>query len=173
MFGARTVTIAVLAAALGCDEGSLDPDGGGGGSGGEPAELAGTLAAHNQARDALGLPLMTWDAELAGIAQGWADGCEWGHNPARSDGYPTYVGENIYGTGAAPSGPDAVASWLSEESSYDYDSNTCSDTCGHYTQVVWRESVKLGCGISTCAGGLNMVVCNYAPGGNVGGRRPY
>lgn len=52
--------------------------------------------------------------------------------------------------------------------------NTCSGVCGHYTQIVWRATLKLGCAISHCPGQAfpNAIVCNYGPGGNPGGR-PY
>ena len=33
--------------------------------------------------------------------------------------------------------------------------------------------VKLGCGIANCPGVGNYVACNYAPGGNISGQRPY
>jgi uncharacterized protein YkwD len=148
----------------------------------EPAGLVGTTAAHNQVRAALGIGPLTWDPALAAIAQSWASACVDNeapvglidHNAGRSDTYPEYVGENIYGAGGGASGTDAVALWVSEEEDYDYASNTCSGVCGHYTQVVWRASTKLGCGISSCPGLTygNSVVCNYAPGGNSGGR-PY
>ena len=74
---------------------------------------------------------------------------------------------------ASPLG--AVALWVAEEASYDYASNTCSAVCGHYTQVVWAQSQRLGCGVSSCPniGYPNTIVCNYSPGGNVGGQRPY
>ena len=72
-------------------------------------------------------------------------------------------------------GPDAVSSWASEAADYDYASNTCAGVCGHYTQVVWATSTKLGCGVSTCAGLTygHTIVCDYAPGGNISGQRPY
>jgi hypothetical protein len=148
----------------------------------EPAGLEGTTAAHNAVRAAHGVGPLTWDPALAAIAQGWAEQCVDNeapiglidHNPDRSATYPEYVGENVYGSGGAPSGTDAVALWVSEEADYDYPSNTCSDICGHYTQVVWAATTKVGCGIHTCPGLAygGTVVCNYAPGGNDGGR-PY
>ena len=39
-----------------------------------------------------------WNAELAGIAQSWADQCKWSNNPDRSSDSDEfgYVGENKY-----------------------------------------------------------------------------
>ena len=84
------------------------------------------------------------------------------------------MGENIYGASGPAEGTVAVELWLAEESSYDYDSNSCSAVCGHYTQIVWAETTKLGCAIHTCPnlGFANTIICDYAPGGNTGGR-PY
>lgn len=148
----------------------------------EPAGLVGTTDAHNQVRAAHGVAPLTWDPALAVIAQGWAEQCVdteapiglIDHNPNRSDTYPEYVGENIYGSGGPASGTDAVTLWASEEADYDYASNTCSGICGHYTQIVWAATTKVGCGIHTCPGLTygNSVICNYGPGGNSGGR-PY
>ncbi|MBC7172955.1 MAG: hypothetical protein H5U40_11025, partial [Polyangiaceae bacterium] len=127
--------------------------GGGSGSGGdgglepidnEPAELEGITAAHNVVRAAHGQPALEWDPDLARIAQAWADGCVdeaspsglLDHNPGRSDDYPTYVGENIYGSsGATPSAQSVVDTWAAEEQNYDYAANTCAQgkMCGHYT----------------------------------------
>jgi hypothetical protein len=51
-----------------------------------------------------------------------------------------------------------------------------SDGCGHYTQVVWRASTQIGCGVTSCGSGFRMqteVICNYAPAGNFVGEKPY
>ncbi|KAJ0561285.1 putative CAP domain-containing protein [Helianthus annuus] len=44
-------------------------------------------------------------------------------------------------------GTAAVHLWVAEKSYYDYTTNTCASghVCRHYTQVVWRNSVQLGC----------------------------
>jgi len=150
--------------------------------GGEPASLAGITAAHNSVRSAHGVPPLTWDPQLAAIAQTWTDGCADTQaptglidmNPNATTGYGMYVGQNVYGSTASTTGADAVAGWASEEADYDYTHNTCSGSCGSYTQVVWAASTKLGCGFRQCPSltyGYS-IVCHYAPGGN-DGSRPY
>lgn len=153
------------------------------GGGGEPPELAGILAAHNQVRAAHGQAPLTWDPALAAIAAAWVAQCVdqappaglVDHNEGRSDTYPEYVGENIYASSGTADGPGAVQSWASEEADYNYDSNTCTGTCGHYTQIVWGTTTKVGCALGSCPGLTysSTVVCDYAPGGNYVGERPY
>jgi hypothetical protein len=154
---------------------------------GEPADLTGITLFHNQVRamvqTATPLPPLAWDSALAATAAAWVAMCRdqdapiglIDHNPNRSVGHPYYVGENIFGSGGAGTAQQAVNLWAAEKASYDYATNTCSGTCGHYTQIVWRSTVKLGCARGTCPGLTfgNSIVCNYGPGGNVGGQRPY
>lgn len=152
---------------------------------GEPPGLEGTTAAHNAARAQVGVGPLTWDPALAAIAAAWAAQCIdteapiglIDHNPGRSNGYPTYVGENIYGAGGQASGTDAVALWVGEQVNYDHATNTCASgrVCGHYTQVVWRNTIKVGCALHDCPGLQygSSVVCDYGPGGNIGGQSPY
>ena len=160
---------------------------------GEPASLAGITLAHNQVRamvDTSGiaagpLPPMQWDPVIAANAKAWAEMCIDNDAPTglvdhssstyRSNvGGFAYVGENIFASGAAPASPtQAVEVWAQEKQSFTYPSG-CSGTCGHYTQVVWRTSVKLGCANVTCNGlqYKGVVLCEYGPGGNSGGA-PY
>ncbi|MEZ4363383.1 MAG: CAP domain-containing protein [Kofleriaceae bacterium] len=150
---------------------------------GEPAELAGTLIAHNQVRQQVGLPPLTWDPALAAIAKAWAAKCVdvedpiglIDHNAGRSSGQSGPVGENIYGASSGATGPAAVNSWASEAANYNYASNQCSDVCGHYTQLVWRETERVGCALQECPALRfgSTVVCDYSPAGNVNNRRPY
>ncbi|KAF8019719.1 hypothetical protein BT93_G0422 [Corymbia citriodora subsp. variegata] len=62
-----------------------------------------------------------------------------------------------------------------EKPYYNYNSNSCAPgkICGHYTQVVWRNSVLLGCAKAKCATGGTLVTCNYDPPGNVIGQKSY
>ncbi len=175
---AAALAIALLLGCGGDDEG---PDA----SADEPAALAGITAAHNEVRAGVGVGPLVWDPDLAAIAQAWAEACVdqeapiglIDHNPGRSDGYPGYVGENIYASTGTASPTDAVAAWASEASDYDYDSNSCAlgAVCGHYTQLVWADSQRVGCGIATCSGLTypSGIVCDYSPGGNIVGEWPY
>src|SRR5262245_15767599 len=176
--------------------GSGGSTGAGGQSGGmtnplTPDVINAFVAAHNAARSgplnpapSPALPPVSWDAILADSVYNYALRCTGSngllnHNDNRSTDYQAlggsgYVGENIFGSSGRTVTPDdAVTLWMSEASSYNYASNTGS--AGHYTQVVWRDSVRIGCAIVDCSALTyhNTVICDYAPGGNINGQRPY
>jgi uncharacterized protein YkwD len=150
----------------------------------EPAVLAGITAEHNKVRATVGVPPLQWNAALANTAQQWANACVdtsptdgmLDHNQGRSTGYPYYIGENKFVTAGSTINPaQAVGMWASEAVDYDYSNNQCSGICGHYTQVVWRSTLEVGCGFALCPNlqySANLV-CNYGPGGNASGQRPY
>jgi len=47
--------------------------------------------------------------------------------------------------------------------------------CGHYTQVVWSTTSRVGCARHECPALTYRltIVCDYGPGGNISGSRPY
>jgi len=160
------------------------------------AEIRHMLDAHNTVRSAVNppaqtMPDLTWDPLLAQVAQRYTDQCTFAHNANRSTDYANlggsgYLGENIYATSASPVGPQAPAdSWASEVADWTYapfNSGDCAGTgtCGHYTQMIWANTLRVGCGRTTCSSGItnlsfsgDVVVCDYAPGGNVAGEYPY
>jgi hypothetical protein len=67
---------------------------------------------------------------------------------------------------------EVVQTWIAEKGDYDPDSNTCAGVCTHYTQVVWRTTREVGCGMAF-DGERQVWVCEYDPAGNVAGHRPY
>ncbi|XP_053262644.1 GLIPR1-like protein 1 [Podarcis raffonei] len=148
------------------------------------------INAHNEHRSkvqpsASNMLFMSFDLGLAKIARAWGRKCIFGHNPNRKVHPETKYqpfGENIW-RGSASSQPfnaaAAINAFNSEVQYYTYDAHTCSKVCGHYTQVVWADSYKVGCAIVYCSratdGEMNVLhfVCNYAPAGNYRGVRPY
>ena len=129
------------------------------------------LEAHNRIRHSHGVEPLAWSDDLASYAKPWADRLasegRLYHHPK-----PKY-GENLYLiSGGAASADEVVASWESESTDYDYRSNSCRSRCGHYTQIVWRDSKQLGCAVGR-SGKTEVWVCEYNPPGNVIGERPY
>ncbi|XP_063357391.1 GLIPR1-like protein 1 isoform X1 [Pelmatolapia mariae] len=150
---------------------------------------------HNLARSSVDPPAadmlyMTWDEALAITAKAWAKRCIFDHNiylKNASRVHPTFpsVGENIW-TAYPPSQfntAKAIKSWVDEVKDYNYQENSCrfAKVCGHYTQVVWASTYKVGCAVQLCPDGIKhfinkkgvLFVCNYATAGNIIGRRPY
>jgi pathogenesis-related protein 1 len=134
---------------------------------GASTEAAALLAAHNEVRARHCAAPLAWSPEVAASAQKWADhlrdaGCAFGHSDTR-------YGENLAaGTSGSLSAGDVVTMWYREISDYDFRRGTFDGKTGHFTQVVWRGSARLGCGRSTCRG-LDVWVCQYDPPGNVVG----
>jgi pathogenesis-related protein 1 len=119
------------------------------------------LAAHNQLRDRHCVGPLVWSPEIAQIASNWANRCEWRHS--NSD-----LGENLWqGTVGGWSPAEQVQDWYNEINNYDFSRGESANggVVGHFTQVVWRETTQIGCGVAIC-GGDEMLVCNYAPRGN-------
>ncbi|XP_011704844.1 PREDICTED: venom allergen 3-like, partial [Wasmannia auropunctata] len=124
----------------------------------------------------------SWDDELANIAQRWANQCKFGHDKCRNvDRYA--VGQNVaetYNSGENNSPVEGmVQMWYDEGDKFDkndvkkykFDSNT-----GHYTQMVWAKTTKIGCGqIKYKKNGwkTKYLVCNYGPAGNWIGEKIY
>jgi hypothetical protein len=151
---------------------------------GEPRELAGITAAHNAVRARVGVAPLVWDEELAATAEAWVRRCVdresprgvLDHNPDRSEGHRFYVGENLAAGTAPLVAAEVVKGWASESDHYDYRRNRCARgrNCGHYTQIVWAATERVGCAAGSCRRHdfPYVVVCDYGPGGNSGGR-PY
>ncbi|XP_010637867.1 glioma pathogenesis-related protein 1 [Fukomys damarensis] len=122
---------------------------------------------------------MTWDAALAQVAKAWAKNCHFGHNPQLKSGklHPKFnsMGENIWtGSLSLFSVSPAISNWYSEIQYYDFNTKKCKNVCGHYTQVVWADSYKVGCAVQFCprVSGFDTLsngahfICDYGPLGN-------
>ncbi|KAK3206732.1 hypothetical protein Dsin_020778 [Dipteronia sinensis] len=131
------------------------------------------LNAHNAARSQVGVGPVTWDIQIAAYARNYANQHSSDCRLVHSSGSP--YGENLAGSTGDLSGTRAVQLWVNEKADYNYNSNSCAPNkvCGHYTQVVWRNSVRIGCAKVKCSTGGTFITCNYAPPGNFIGQKPY
>ncbi len=70
----------------------------------------------------------------------------------------------------------AVDMWANEKVYYDYESNSGhGEVVGHYTQIVWQKTTKVGCGKAKSKTDIDgdWIVCRYEIPGNMTGEKPY
>jgi hypothetical protein len=153
-----------------------------------PAAWADMLAAHNEKRKLHCACPLSWSASLASGAQTYASKCNLGVHGSSGENLATAV---VVSNGVAklPAKPNAQAfqdAWYSENTAYSFTSPRLvlenPGMNGHFTQVVWKGSTQLGCGIATCKMKVKMKysdgrevdeihdgtqwVCRYSPAGN-------
>lgn len=136
------------------------------------------LAAHNAAREDVGLPPLRWSQTLAQDAGDWAVQLA-AHRSF--DHAPHHLrkgqGENLWrGTRNRYSPWQMIALFVAEKR--DFRPGTFPNVShtgrwsdvGHYTQIIWPDTQEVG-----CATALNrndeVLVCRYWPAGNVMGYR--
>ncbi|KAG0145728.1 hypothetical protein CROQUDRAFT_63549 [Cronartium quercuum f. sp. fusiforme G11] len=127
------------------------------------------VVAHNKVRAQYGVRPLAWDNKLANAALVRAQTCIWAHTP--NDVY----GENI--AAGQTSIEQVLTNWVYGPQERDeYSPSNPIDT--HFTQVVWKHSVRLGCAQKTCIevqgtglpqSPVDFWVCEYDPPGNVVG----
>ncbi|KAJ3050565.1 hypothetical protein HK097_008433 [Rhizophlyctis rosea] len=154
------------------------------------AERSDCLAAHNAVRK--GIPsstkpvALTYDTNLEKAACAWSKYLANTGKFEHSQGKVGNSGENLYMTYSyTPGSPNtslgscrpAVEAWASEKSLYAAGttiSNTNYHGFGHYTQIVWPDTTRVGCcGWWSKDGRQQVWTCEYDPAGNWLGRKAY
>ncbi|XP_043222964.1 venom allergen 3-like [Amphibalanus amphitrite] len=123
--------------------------------------------------------VMTWNDEIARIAQRLALTCVRGHDKCR-DLKMMYLGQNLAQITyqkeqkSPPNMTALVYGWYDEAPLFSNDNIHHIDIpedAGHFTQMFWAETYKLGCGYTSffseyANGWIVYLVCNYGPTGN-------
>lgn len=154
-------------------------------AGGEPAHpapvgpfAARVIASQNVERDSLGLSRMVWDSGLAASADHYAGELARTGHWQHSD-WSTRVGqgENLWmGTRGAFTLEHMVGEWLAERKIFrsgtfpNVSSTGAWSDVGHYTQIIWAETTKVGCALRSSAE-FDYLVCRYTGPGNIMGQR--
>lgn len=134
------------------------------------------IAMHNEVREAAGVEPIHWDSSLAAAARAYAQELaksgRWAHS-AMAD--RPGQGENLWmGTHAAFRLDEMVGAWAREgrmfhAGAFPAVSKTGNwDDVGHYTQMIWPGSIRVGCAVGSSAR-YDYLVCRYSPAGNVMG----
>lgn len=132
------------------------------------------LEEHNLRRRRHNVPDLQYDTDLARTSGEWcrhlATTDTWEHSDQTNavEGY----GENLYYSFGMPVSKvpaKAVKVWYDEIELYDFNNPGFSAPTGHFTQVVWRDTTKVGCAVTDPD--LNVkrksyACCQYLPPGN-------
>ncbi|KAA8518834.1 hypothetical protein F0562_016392 [Nyssa sinensis] len=121
-----------------------------------PGEAGEYIAAHNLYRQKVKMPPLKWDQSLARYAQRWAE--ERINDCSQHTHSKGPHGENMLWEQYDELNPDGVVQvWFDEQPNYDHQNLRCkcspndsSCMCGHYTQLVWSTTKRVGCGNVTC-----------------------
>jgi hypothetical protein len=141
-------------------------------------EQARMLFAHNKCRAEMGEPPLYWSGALAKSAQNWA---EYLATTARrlQHSETAGVGENLaMWTTGSKSPSELIALWTQEKFDFTPGVFPAISRTGewhsvdHYTQIIWKDTAQMGCGLAT-GGGNDFLVCQYSPQGNIIGERVY
>lgn len=118
------------------------------------------LAAHNRERTSLGLRPLGWSESLADGARRWAEhlaalGRLEHSRPEERD----RAGENLWlGTAGHYRPEDMVGDWIAEKRDFVAHGAFPNGAArpgkswgavGHYTQLVWRDTTRVGCGLAS------------------------
>jgi hypothetical protein len=139
------------------------------------------LAAHNRERSEAGIAPLAWDPALAAEAAAWgselAASGRFEHAGDTGDDDPQ--GENLWaGTRGAYAPEEMVDGWVEEKKDFrpgrfpDNSRTGDYEDVGHYTQLMWRDTDRVGCALAAGAE-EEVLVCRYRTAGNVVGEVPF
>lgn len=123
------------------------------------------LASHNKGRASNGVGPLIWDSNLEKSALSWSIHLSKTTRTLEHSG----PGENLYS--GSDSCERATQLWMDEKQYFARNQLVGSGdfhSYGHYTQLVWRETARVG-----CAAFDGFLTCHYDPPGNVAGRNPF
>ena len=137
------------------------------------------LKEHNKYRAAVNSPALQWSSDLEQDAKQWA-----AHLAAMGGNKLVHAdketrngqGENLWmGAAGYFSYNQMVQTWANEKKYFkagvfpNVSQTGNGYNVSHYTQVVWKNTTKIGCAQAR-AGGNDLLVCRYDPAGNILGQ---
>ncbi|PAV82692.1 hypothetical protein WR25_23491 [Diploscapter pachys] len=117
-----------------------------------------------------------WDCAIEANAIAWGNTCSQAHSTSQfRNPSGEQWGENLYTSSGEQNPKQAAVTasnlWWSELKEYGVgQDNIRTDAVkargvGHYTQMAWETTYKIGCSVNYCSG-KTWVVCQYGPAGN-------
>lgn len=131
------------------------------------------LEVHNELRAEHGVAPLVLNKEISKYSQKWAE--ELAKRDAMAYSLNQNYGENVYcGWSADPNtkitAKVCVDKWYNEINDFSFGKEPEVLTCGHFTQIVWKNTKELGVGNAKSKSGKLYVVANYYPPGNYSGQ---
>jgi hypothetical protein len=140
------------------------------------------LMMHNEERESLGLSPLAWDDRLAQdaarYARQMASTNRFQHSPRASRAIPS--GENLWmGPRRLYDYEVMIGAFLDEKRLFrragklpNVSTSGRWEDVGHYTQMIWRGTRKVGCALAD-GQDYEYLVCRYYPAGNEYGKGPF
>lgn len=133
------------------------------------------LTEHNKKRADHGVSPLEWSEECEKHAKMWVQHLV--ELDSLAHDHESGLGENCgyFNSSSATTKPDILWAenvsnmWYNEISKYNFDKNDYQPQTGHFTQMVWKGSEKMGCAIAK-KGTKVFIVANYFPPGNFMGK---
>jgi len=134
-----------------------------GGGQGDIVEKQQYLVFHNLKRCWHAVGDIQWDDTVAASAKAHAQKCTLAKDPLN-----VLYGENIaFGEGLGQI--KAQDDWYMQFLYFPYGQKEGSDTTQEFSNIVWKETSKIGCGSAQC-GSKSYYVCRYSAKGNIAGQ---
>ncbi|XP_022148837.1 basic form of pathogenesis-related protein 1-like [Momordica charantia] len=115
---------------------------------------------HNAIRAENGVGPVAWNTTLADYAENFAktrvDTCEMEHSMGP-------YAENLAEAFESTTAEATVKFWATEKEFYDPKANKCvNDECGHFMNVVGKDTKYIGCAEVRCKNNYIFTICNYS-----------
>jgi uncharacterized protein YkwD len=149
------------------------------------SDITAIIAKHNAYRDEVKVGHLSWDANLAAEAQRWAEtlAAKGGKINSASHNDPTnadyHEGENLHQGPASEPLSATTTGWYAEKAAWEaepdktrYKGNDNFQHWGHYSQMVWSTTTRVGCGTAVGEDG-RYTSCRYQAPGNIEGKQAY
>ncbi|TGZ68167.1 hypothetical protein CRM22_004405 [Opisthorchis felineus] len=127
------------------------------------------INAHNKYRKVHGCPALTLDNQLAEGAQKYAERLAYLGKLIHSDckEYGENLATSMSSQKATLTGSDVSKMWYDEIKLHDF-SGEFNGKSGHFTQLIWKSTVKAGFGVASTKDGHQIfIVGRYMPPGNM------